>query len=151
MIHVSRNSIVPGELSVSRIRRIAAEAFKTLSMIGDASIIFTDNQAIQEMNREYRKIDAVTDVLSFASNEIDPMTGAHYLGDVIIASEKAQSQAQQAGRPLIDELTMLIVHGCLHLCSLDHTTDAEMKIMKNHQESILTLLEVDNPSWPEDN
>jgi probable rRNA maturation factor len=151
MIHVSRNTFVPGELSVSHIRQIAGEVFKTLKVVGDASIIFTGNQAIQNMNREYRKMDAVTDVLSFASNEIDPMTGVHYLGDVIIATEKAQNQARQAGRPLIDELTMLIVHGCLHLCGLDHTTDLEKKIMKKHQESILILLKVDNPAWPEDN
>jgi rRNA maturation RNase YbeY len=150
MIHVTRNSLVPSDLSVARIRHIARETFKTLGTVGDASIVFTSNNAIQQMNMEYRKVDAVTDVLSFLSDEIDPMTNSRYLGDVIIATEKAESQAKQAGRLLVDELSMLIVHGCLHLCGLDHASDGEKEKMKTHQESILTKLEVQNPAWPED-
>ncbi len=150
MIHITRKVQLPDDFSLKRIRQIAAETLKAMGKPGDASIVFTDDQEIWGLNKEYRGIDAPTDVLSFPSDEIDPETDFRYLGDVIISVEKASSQADQALHPLVDELTMLIVHGCLHLCGLDHGTPEEKCYMKEKQESILKALHIKDFTWPED-
>jgi len=150
MIHVSRDTKLPDELNLVRIRRIAAEVFTIRNYSGDASLVFTKNETLQKFNREYRNVDNATDVLSFPSDEIDPDSGVRYLGDVIISTEKAFAQSLQAGKPYLDELTMLIVHGCLHLTGLDHTLDAEKQNMKTNQEFILQKLGIENFSWPEE-
>jgi probable rRNA maturation factor len=150
MIHVNREIKLPEEFSLGRIRIISKTVFSSRDLTGDASLVFTSNQTIQKLNIEFRSINSPTDVLSFPSEEIDPMSGFRYLGDVIISAEQAHSQSLQAGRPYIDELTMLIVHGCLHLTGLDHSSKEEKQIMKMHQENLLKKLGVENPTWPED-
>jgi probable rRNA maturation factor len=149
MIHVTRTSPLPTDLTLAAIRRIAGQTLNKMGVSGDVSLVFTENNAIQKLNREYRKIDSSTDVLSFPSDEIDPMTNSRYLGDIIISVEKAKEQSLLAGRPFLDELSMLIVHGCLHLCGLDHLSVEEKEYMKSYQESILSSLGVKNFSWPE--
>lgn len=150
MIHVTRKISLPVELSISRIRHIAKATLKTRALVGDMTIVFTENEEIQHLNKTFRGIDSATDVLSFPSEEIDPLTNARYLGDVIISLEKAKSQAQQNSRDVIDEISMLIVHGCLHLSGLDHSTVQEKDEMRKYQEDILSDLGIKNPSWPED-
>jgi probable rRNA maturation factor len=150
MIHVSRISKIPDDLSLVRIRNIALEVFSSQKCTGDATIIFANNKTVQNLNHEYRNIKTATDVLSFPSEEVDPESGFRYFGDVIISVEKAQIQALQAGKPFLDELIMLIVHGCLHLTGLDHATIDEKQIMKSYQEEILQKLGVNNPAWPEE-
>lgn len=150
MIHVTRKLPLPVELTLSRVRRIALETLIATGQTGDASLVFTDDQEIKSLNREYRDVDSPTDVLSFPSDETDPQTGSRYLGDVIISVERAQSQAKTANHPWVEELTMLIVHGCLHLSGFDHSSDDEKQVMKNHQETILKSLGVANFSWPEE-
>jgi probable rRNA maturation factor len=150
MIHVSRITPLPDDLNLVRIRQIANMVFSSQKFSGDASIIFTDNKSIQKLNRDYRDIDAATDVLSFPSEEIDPDTSIRYIGDVIISTEKALTQSKSANRSHTDELTMLIVHGCLHLTGLDHATQVEKNLMKMHQEDLLKIFGVENSSWPEE-
>ncbi|BCY18833.1 MAG: rRNA maturation RNase YbeY [Chloroflexi bacterium] len=150
MIHVTRKVDLPEDFSLKKIRRIAGEVFKVMKISGDASIVFTDNNEIQYLNNVYREIDSSTDVLSFLSDEIDPETNYRYLGDVIISVEKAVTQSNQAHHSLEDELTMLIVHGCLHLSGLDHSNPDEKKVMKEKQETILMKLQVGDYAWPED-
>jgi probable rRNA maturation factor len=150
MIHVSGTSTLPDGIDLVRIRNIVKMVFTTRGFTGDASIIFTDNKAIHKLNLAYRNIDAATDVLSFPSEEIDPDSEIRYMGDVIISTEKALTQSSDAHRSHTDELTMLIVHGCLHLTGLDHATQVEKNTMKLHQEELLRKLGVENSSWPEE-
>ena len=64
----------------------------------DFTITFVEPETIRELNRTYRKTDAVTDVLSFESDgEIDPETGKEYLGDIIICLQQATKQAELSG------------------------------------------------------
>jgi probable rRNA maturation factor len=150
MIHVTRKVTLPSEVSLFRIRQIANAAFNYMGKTGDVSLVFTDDREIQQLNKEYREVDQSTDVLSFPSEEIDPQTDSWYLGDVIISVERAKSQADLANHPFHEELSMLIVHGCLHLCGLDHYSDDEKNIMKIKQETILKNLGIVNYSWPEE-
>ena len=89
------------------------------------SVVLTDNRRLRKLNRDYLGIDAPTDVLSFPASEsdgseIDPETGARYIGDILISIERAGEQATAGGHPLEAELQLLIVHGILHLLGHDH-------------------------------
>ena len=104
----------------------------------DLSIIITDNDLLQELNREYLGIDAPTDVLSFNVDEIDPETGNYYLGDIIISYQKANEQAVTAGHEIQSELSLLIIHGVLHLLGMDHDTPESQETMWKIQDQILS-------------
>jgi len=116
----------------------------------DISIVIDDNASLQDLNREYRDIDAPTDVLSFTLNEKDPETGRLYLGDVIISFEQAKEQALKAGHPVLSELQLLAVHGVLHLLGHDHAEPEEKLKMWAAQKEILASLNVTINQWPED-
>lgn len=98
----------------------------------ELSVALVDDGAIRELNRDYRHKDKPTDVLAFAMEEGAPSPapqGARMLGDVIVSIETAARQARKRRRPLLDELTMLLAHGLLHLLGYDHQTDAEEREM----------------------
>lgn len=110
----------------------------------ELSVALVDDAAIHELNRTYRHKDKPTDVLSFPLHErprgwkpkgaCGTQIGAGFpfdgpIGDVILSIETARRQAEGAGRPLLDELTMLLAHGLLHLLGYDHRTDAEDREM----------------------
>lgn len=111
------------------------------SAIVDISIV--DNAGIQEINREHRKIDAVTDVLSFPLGEdgkydIDPSTGAYMLGDIVVSIERAVEQAEQYGHSLQREIGYLTVHSMLHLLGYDHVDGGlEAVRMREREEAVL--------------
>ena len=106
----------------------------------DLSIVLTDDNNIQVLNRDYRGYDKPTDVLSFEAHERDPETGSLYLGDIIISLEHAASQAEQRGHTLLAETQLLVVHGVLHLLGHDHTEVEEKARMWNDQAEILVSL-----------
>ena len=91
----------------------------------EINVILTGDDRIQELNRDYRGIDAPTDVLSFSQIEGDPVvpapSGALTLGDIVISMETARRQSHS----LQAELRHLAVHGALHLLGYDHQTDEE--------------------------
>ena len=95
----------------------------------DVSLVITDDDQIRDLNRQFRKIDSGTDVLSFQSDEIDLDTGKPYLGDIIISYPQARLQAIQAGHPVEMELQLLTIHGMLHLLGFDHAIAEEKKEM----------------------
>lgn len=97
---------------------------------------------IRELNRQFRGVDASTDVLSFATAGTDvPLAQspdmARYLGDVIISYKQAEAQAKAAGHATEDELDLLVVHGVLHLLGYDHDTNGRKSRMWTRQEAIL--------------
>lgn len=85
----------------------------------EIELIFTDNDEIALINREFRGIDKPTDVLSFPS---DPFPGAP-LGSIVISVDKVASVAQELGHSEDDELALLFIHGLLHLLGFDHEVD----------------------------
>lgn len=96
-----------------------------------ASVNFFDKDEIHKLNKQYRNIDAPTDVLSFES-DIDGD-----LGDIFICVDVAEENASKFNTTLENELKLLVVHGCLHLCGYDHMNDEEAKIMEAREEEIL--------------
>lgn len=120
----------------------------------EVNVILTDNESIQEINRDYRQIDAPTDVLSFPMIEFEkesdfshvedavedffnPETGELILGDIIISVEKVVEQAEKYAHSQERELAFLLAHSMLHLCGYDHMVDMEREIMEQKQREIL--------------
>ena len=108
------------------------------------SVTFVDNEFIHKINREYRKIDRPTDVISFAFMDGDENKDKIFhskqmvvLGEIYISFDKAREQATAYGHSLDRELRFLFVHGLLHLLGYDHMTAEDEKIMFSLQEEIL--------------
>lgn len=96
----------------------------------ELSILLCDDATIHVLNRDHRRKNKPTDVLAFAMREAK--TGAweaEVLGDVVISLDTAARQAAERGRPLWDEVTMLLAHGLLHLLGFDHQTRAQERRM----------------------
>ncbi len=104
-----------------------------------AEITFVNEEKIQEINREYRHIDKVTDVISFAfeDNQDFQMEDFRFLGEIYICIPRMQEQAREYGHLEKRELAFLTVHGLLHLLGYDHQTPEEEKVMFGIQEEIL--------------
>ena len=103
------------------------------------NVIFVDSETIKKINREYRGVDRVTDVISFALEDGEEMKFefGRLLGDIYICTDKMKEQAKQYGHSLLREQGFLSVHGLLHLLGYDHMTKEEEKIMFEKQELIL--------------
>jgi probable rRNA maturation factor len=112
----------------------------------ELAIVVTSDGAVQELNRDYRGIDAPTDVLSFASQEGDedlvlpPELAAEldrYLGDIIIAYPYTMQQAAHFENNPAAELRLMVVHGVLHLLGDDHDSPETEATMWARQDSVL--------------
>lgn len=124
----------------------------------EISLVLTDNEGIREINRQFRKIDAATDVLSFPALEYEspadftfleesadafnPDTGELMLGDMMISVERVASQAEEYGHSELREYAFLIVHSMLHLLGFDHMEEDERLVMEDYQRKLLEELEI---------
>jgi len=117
----------------------------------EVSLLLVDDETIQTWNREYRNIDRITDVLSFAiqeSGEEEPeLRGGPVetllLGDIVISAAAARRQAVEYGHSLERELCYLAVHGMLHLLGYDHVEAEEQSLMRQREEEILAHFGLD--------
>lgn len=107
---------------------------------GEFNVIIVDSNKIRELNKEYRNIDRVTDVISFALEDDDTFNLEDYrvLGDIYICLEQALKQAEDYGHSFKRELSFLAIHGLLHLLGYDHMSEEEEKIMFKKQEEVLS-------------
>lgn len=107
----------------------------------EISILFTDDKFIKSLNNKYRGIDKPTDVLSFSLKEgavkSPEVESDKLLGDIIISVETAQRQADTLNHSIEKELTVLLIHGLLHLTGYDHEKDKDYKTMREIESEIL--------------
>jgi len=100
---------------------------------GEVHVLLTDDDEIRRLNRQYRKIDRTTDVLSFPDGDPLP-SGGVLLGQIVISLDTARRQAVELGHDEVRELEELVLHGTLHLLGHDHERDegemdaSEMKL-----------------------
>ena len=106
----------------------------------EVSILFCDDIYMRQLNKQYRSIDAATDVLSFPQGEQYHEGETYYAGDVIISLDSCRRQAEELGVSANQELKRLIVHGILHLKGMDHRTDTTYDEMIGLQEKLLGQL-----------
>ena len=134
--------------SVARLTLEAVEVKPPVEM----GLFITDSETIQALNKTYRAKDKPTDVLAFytqphiaqenAESEFVPAPdGVHHLGEVVISYPQAVTQAQQQGHSINQELTILVVHGTLHLLGFDHEKPEEKRLMRAKEKEILKKLE----------
>ncbi|MFP5226102.1 MAG: rRNA maturation RNase YbeY [Acidobacteriota bacterium] len=98
------------------------EAVAAARLKGSVSVLLAGDAEIRRLNREFRRKDRPTDVLSFPAPE--PPTGhARAAGDLAVSVETAARQAEEHGHPLATELQILVLHGVLHLAGYDHEAD----------------------------
>lgn len=111
-------------------------------------IVLCDNEKIQEVNRDYREKDSVTDVISFAmfadseESERFILDGEISLGEIIISLDKVKSQAQEHDHSFDSELFFLLAHGALHLLGFDHQNEDDYNFMMETQEKAKAVIGV---------
>lgn len=108
------------------------------------SITFVGNEEIKRINKEYRSIDKVTDVISFAFlDKLDFQNNKiKVLGDIYICIPKMFEQAETFNHSQKRELSFLVVHGLLHLLGYDHIEKKDEEIMFHKQEVILNAVNI---------
>ena len=116
---------------------LATLAFEGKEGHSEVSVTFTDNEGIRAINREYRQIDAPTDVLSFPLFE-EGADGTRELGDIVLSLEKCRAQAEEFGHSFERECAFLTVHSTLHLLGYDHVNgEEEEQDMRERQTAIV--------------
>lgn len=138
--------------TIKRVLEIALKRLGQPSKQLEMSLSVVSPEQIRELNKTYRNVDAVTDVLSFpvaevnrqvvvlsdfSTDSINPETDRLNLGDVIICLERAKQQAEEYGHSLKREMCFLALHGLLHLLGYDHIEQADEEQMTALQTEIL--------------
>lgn len=135
------------------IKRVLERALKHLnqpSELLEMSLSIVSPEQIQELNKSFREVDKVTDVLSFPTcdnptrgaitvvcEDVNPETDLVNIGDIVICLERAKEQAKEYGHSLKRELAFLSLHGLLHLLGYDHIEEDDEKQMIALQKEIL--------------
>ena len=138
---------------ISKLKKIFKKA---LCMTGNSlpnisvGLNFVDGEEIKSLNKEHRKVDKVTDVLSFPMldikagqkitdvlSDIDKIEEEIFLGDIVICKDKVYSQAKEFGHSRKRELCYLALHSFLHLLGYDHMTKEEEKVMFDLAKEII--------------
>jgi probable rRNA maturation factor len=148
-VHLINRQNKPDLIAISTIRRRAEKILEGLGKSHcELSLVLTNDEEIQSLNSEWREKDKPTDVLSFPQDEED----GELLGDVVISIETA---SKQAGDPFgwarahanvegdwttLDETTLLLIHGILHLLGHDHHKPAEAKRMQKEETRLFSLV-----------
>lgn len=108
------------------------------------TLVVTDDEHVRDLNRQFRKVDAATDILSFPADPLPEEVEDEppYLGDLIIAYPYTVHQAEETGYALDDELVLLAIHGTLHLLGYDHADTETQDEMWAAQADALTAMGV---------
>jgi len=136
-----------GVMDESWARRIAQTVLKAEGVAPpyEVSLVFTDSETVQQLNRDYRRVDEPTDVLAFYmlpqkgadSSFTLPPDGVTRLGEVIISYPQAAEQAKEQGHSPERELALLVIHGILHLLGYDHEEPEEESKMRERERELL--------------
>ena len=157
-IDIIVNDEYQGQVSPEYLEKVALATINHVHEVANfqLGIVITGDEEMRELNHRYRGVDATTDVLSFAmqdesseGSEDDeaiaqfPLmaNGIEQLGEVIISLPQASKQAEVRGHRLSKEITILVIHGVLHLLGFDHETDDEAEIMEKYEAEILASME----------
>lgn len=138
-------------------RAIVAAAAAVPTTGGEVAILLTDDSAIRTLNRNWRRKNTATNVLSFPAQGHLPVLAPaqeqrvrngrvpRLLGDIVIAYETTEREARAESKPFAHHLTHLAVHGFLHLVGYDHVVDDEAEAMEGLETAILARLGVPDP------
>lgn len=137
------------------VQKLADAVYKTLKQKEKlyAEFLIVDEEEIRRLNRDFRGVDKVTDVLSFPSmdnirgaavtiigheEEFDDDMNALFIGSVVLCLTRAKEQAAEYGHSLLREETYLLCHGLLHLMGYDHIRDEDKAEMRKLEDEIMS-------------
>lgn len=116
----------------------------TVGGIAELSIVLTDDAEQMGLNRDWRGVDAPTNVLSFPQIEpFSPVIGI--LGDITLARQTLEREAAELGKSFADHFTHLVVHGFLHILGYDHVEESDALVMEGLETQILASLGIADP------
>jgi probable rRNA maturation factor len=146
-IHLQGTSSFAEAVSMATVRQAVEAALEGAGEehSGELTVLITDDAQVEELNRVYRGVAASTDVLAFGDSEetdsfvLSPEV-APYLGDIVISYPRAVEQAAAYGHPTEEELSILVVHGVLHLLGYDHEEVDDREAMWQVQSTALAQL-----------
>lgn len=128
----------------ARVLRLATFALDKMHIHpnADLAIQFVDEPAMEILHLQWMDEPGPTDVLSFPMDELRPgsegeLTPEGLLGDIVVCPSVAEKQADAAGHETINEILLLVTHGCLHLLGFDHAEPDEEREMFGLQKEIL--------------
>lgn len=133
------------DIDFTNVDNICKFACKKLDIINPLfNIIIVDREKIQQINRDYRNKDAVTDVISFAFEEVPDVKydNLRFLGEIYICYDRCKEQALEYGHSIERELCYLSIHGLLHLLGYDHIKEEDKVIMRALEEEILSEYDI---------
>ncbi|MBP9792046.1 MAG: rRNA maturation RNase YbeY [Rickettsiales bacterium] len=113
----------------------------------EVAIIFTNNEEIRKVNKDFRGKDKATNVISMQLEEFDGYVKKEYvfLGELVLSVEKIEEEVQIEGKTFFNHCSHLIVHGILHLMGYDHQVDSEQHLMEMTEVKILNTLDISSP------
>ncbi|MCL2439511.1 MAG: rRNA maturation RNase YbeY [Alphaproteobacteria bacterium] len=136
--------VIDKRWNAKRIKSLAEKVFKQTTPAGrkrsaktrmkDIIIILSNDSEIRKLNKQFRKLDKPTNVLSFEST-----------GDIIISLDTLEREAREQGKKFRDHFAHILLHGLLHLNGYDHKTDAQATKMERKEIEILKTLEISDP------
>jgi probable rRNA maturation factor len=138
---VASSTVRGGDAELPRLRRVALKFMRAMKLEGaELSLTLVSDRQIRRLNRDWRKKDKATDVLSFPSGDAAELGVAQrrsLLGDVVISVETARRVAKRHGVAVRSELTLYLAHGLLHLLGFDHHRRADRKAMATEELRLL--------------
>lgn len=111
----------------------------------EISLTLVDSEEIRRLNRDYRNMDQITDVLSFPQfDDLNELTEDEeiLLGDVVICRQQAEAQAEEFGHSVEREMVYLFIHSVCHLLGYDHMEEDEKAEMRDKEESVMERIQV---------
>jgi len=132
-------------LSLPRLQSLAENILRAAGAArAELSLLLVGDRSMRSLNHRYRHKDRTTDVLAFPMRHVRPRFTLHasrftssMLGDVVISVPQAERQAARAGHALEHELTVLVIHGLLHLLGYDHERSAREARRMQQRESLV--------------
>ncbi|AXA37377.1 MAG: rRNA maturation RNase YbeY [Candidatus Hydrogenedentota bacterium] len=141
-----RNKCKSNILTTHRLKKIATNVIRLVleekgRTSAEVSVVFVDEPEMRMLNKNYRGKDKATDVLAFPMNEgrfaaLNP----DLLGDIVVCVPAARKQAEEKDQSLERELSVLLIHGLLHLLGYDHQHEKEERKMRELESEYLALV-----------
>lgn len=150
---IVEGKLFPNKRKIEKLFAVAEQILGENFENASVSLNFVSEKEIKELNNKFRKIDKVTDVLSFpnlnkkytqklAEFDKEIVDGQLFLGDIVICKAQAKRQAKEFGHSYKREICFLALHGLLHLIGYDHIEKQDEKIMQGQAEKILNAFGV---------
>jgi len=124
------------ELFFSKICKAFPKKYKFLDKKVNFSLLLSNNKTIKKLNKDFKKNNKSTDILSFPFSKKTKITKQNYIGDIIISYNFIDKPKSQKLKTFKEKLIKIFIHGFLHLLGFDHIKNKDYKIMLKEEEKI---------------